>query len=271
MSQRWKRHGIQLYERTKSGYWIWEDDEEVMAGLLRMELPPRLRQCKRICADLVWGRDQTSQITLNRGRREKKEREGKGGNTESLESEGGTYWKFIGFRLCQSFNFLLYCGEREGGRVRGRYPHIRQLCLCFFAQKKKPALGLKVKEGKTCKRSSVSWSFSFSWFPVQGSHFVTQPWSRSLIQSLPLFSFFFLFPLLSPTGRVSQLGLDFLLGRATSLEQPSWKRWRWNGSRGTALSLIGLSVFFHACHARTMTEVRRRERSTWEDVKLLPG
>lgn len=120
------------------------------------------------------------------------------------------------------FYFLLSCGERAGGRVRGRYPHIRQLCLFFRKRKKKPALGLKVKQGKTCKRSAVCWSL-FSRFPVQGSHFVTQPWRSSLIQSLPLFFFSLsLFLFLSLTARgVSQPSLDFLPCRATSLEQRS--------------------------------------------------
>lgn len=46
------------------------------------------------------------------------------------------------------------------------------MCVFFFT--KKTELGLKLKQGKTRKRSAVSCSPSFSQFPVEGGHFVTQ-------------------------------------------------------------------------------------------------
>ncbi|MEQ2288692.1 hypothetical protein AMECASPLE_025408 [Ameca splendens] len=114
----------------------------------------------------------------------------------SLESEGRTYWTSIGFSWCQSFYFLLSYGERAGGRVRGRYPHIRQLWLLAFSQKK-GCTGFESETGQDLLKE-CSLLVSFIQFPVQGSHFVTQPWSRSLIQSLPLF---FSVSHISPTAK----------------------------------------------------------------------
>ena len=144
-------------------------------------------------AGLDSGREQTRRITPAQGRERERarerERKGRREKLECRESEGRTRWEPIGPGLCQSFHFLLGCGKSTeeragGGRGRGRYPqtalslshthtHTHTHTLCFFT--KKTQLRLKLKQGKTRKSRAVSCSPSFSQFPVQGGHFVTQP------------------------------------------------------------------------------------------------
>lgn len=123
-----RRQEMQLYKGDrKVGNEVGGRMRKWWEGFSWVWSSPR-RQCKRIYADLLSGREQTSRITLNQGR----------GRLGRREPGGGTYWKSVGFRIRQSFHFLLGNGkrtdERAGGSVEGGT--LRQLCVCGFSQKR---------------------------------------------------------------------------------------------------------------------------------------
>lgn len=269
-----RRHDGGRGTGTQLCYWSWEQDGEAMGreGVWARSGP------------LASGGVRGSALTSSEGRNKQAKQPQTVEGERKRKGRGNVCWEFRVRRwnLLEVYWLqvvsvtLLPPSLRWEGRRKGRREapsHQPAPSLCFFAQKEACTWVWKWNRARLVKGSAASWSFSFSRFPVQGSHFVTQPWSRSLIQSLPLFS---LSPLLSPTaGGVSRLALDFLLCRATSLEHAELKE---EGGGGTTMVGGGVQIFLpfgasfsQACHAWRMTEVRRRETSAWKDVKLLPG
>lgn len=158
-------------------------------------------------AGLDSGREQTRRITPDQGRERERTRErGKGGgrNWSAGSQKAGHAESLLASGSVSHFTSSLAVakaqrrGQEEGGGEGGT---LRQLSLSlshtntlsFFT--KKTQLRLKLKQGKTRKSRAVSCSPSFSQFPVQGGHFVTQPGEGA--QHL----FGICFCLLTPTAR----------------------------------------------------------------------